>query len=145
MEPTFEQKLDKWISKPYKGKEGFEDVPVIMTNRGLRVRSKSEKIMADYFDSIGLAYKYECPLYLEPYGIIYPDFTFLSRKTGEEIYWEHEGMMDNEKYARNAVKKIEMYETNKIFPGERLIMTFETSLSVINNEIIKEFTKRYLI
>lgn len=26
--------------------------------------------------------------------MVYPDFTFLSRRTGEEIYWEHEGMMD---------------------------------------------------
>ncbi|MGE9882258.1 hypothetical protein [Blautia obeum] len=73
------------------------------------MRSKSEKIMADYFFRNGIEYKYEHPLYLNGFGIVYPDFTFLSRKTGEEIYWEHDGRMDDLVYARNAVKKIEAY------------------------------------
>ena len=59
-------------------------------------------------------------------GTVYPDFTFLSKKTGEEIYWEHNGMVDNPVYARNMVRKIECYENNGIFPGERLILTYET-------------------
>ena len=42
------------------------------------------------------------------YGIVYPDFTLLSRKTGKEIYWEHEGMMDDQEYARKAVQKIDL-------------------------------------
>ena len=41
-------------------------------------------------------YKYECPLYLKGVGIIYPDFTFLSRKSGEEIYWENNGIFVGE-------------------------------------------------
>ena len=145
MEATFQQKLEYWKSQPYECKAFSEDAPVIMTNKGLRVRSKSEKIMADYFDSISLAFKYECPLYLEPYGIIYPDFTFLSRRTGKEVYWEHEGMLDNPEYARSAVKKIELYEMNGIYPGDALILTFETSVSVIRTDIMKNLTKKYLL
>lgn len=109
------------------------------------MRSKSEKILADYFESEGISYKYECPLKLKPYGTIYPDFTFISRKTGQEIYWEHEGMMDNPEYAKNAVQKIELYEKNGLYPGERLILTFETSTNVINTEILKKLTRRYLL
>ncbi|MGN0328659.1 MAG: hypothetical protein ACI4D4_06725 [Lachnospira sp.] len=145
VEEIFQQRLDKWISQPYVRKGFNDDAPVIMTNNGLRVRSKSEKIMADYFESIGLAFKYECPLYIKPYGTIYPDFTFLSKRTGKEVYWEHEGMLDNPEYAKNAVKKIELYETNGIYQGENLILTFESSVSAINIEIMKNLTRRYLL
>ena len=143
--PTYTQQLETWVSTPYTGKEFSEEAPVITTNSGLRVRSKSEKILADYFDSIGLQYKYECPLQLKYYGIVYPDFTFLSRKTGKEIYWEHEGMLDNPSYAQSAVKKIEVYEKNGIFPGENLILTFESSCTVLNSEVMKSLAERYLL
>ena len=75
---------------------------------------------------------------------MYPDFTFLSRKTGEEIYWEHEGMMDKQEYARTAVQKIESYEINNIYPGDRLILTFETEHSILNAKIIESLADRYL-
>ncbi len=145
VELTYQQKVEQWMSEEFAGKPFRNDVLVITTNRGMRVRSKTEKIMADYFDSRNVKYKYECPLDLKPYGIIYPDFTFLSPKTGREIYWEHEGMMDNPEYARTAIMKIELYENNGIFPGEDLIMSFETSASVINMELVQQFTEKYLI
>ena len=66
-------------------------------------------------------------------------------KTGGEIYWEHEGMMDNPDYAKSAIKKIELYENNGIFPGENLILTFESSASVVNMNVVKELTDRYLL
>lgn len=88
--------------------------------------------------------KYECPLYLEGFGIVYPDFTFLSKKTGQEIYWEHDGMMDDPVYAQNAIKKIEAYEKNGIFPGDRLILTFETEETLLNSEILEVLVKKYL-
>ena len=145
IEPTYGQKIESWMAIPYKGKVFSDSMPVILTNKGIRVRSKSEKILADYFDSSGLVYKYECPLYLNDYGNIYPDFTFLSRKTGREIYWEHEGMMDNPEYARTAIQKIETYEKNGIFPGENLILTFETSMTPINTELMQMNVKKYLL
>lgn len=145
VEPTYEQQVEKWMAIPFEGKRFSDGLPVILTNKGLRVRSKSEKILADYFDSLGLAYKYECPLYLKNFGNVYPDFTFLSRRTGKEIYWEHEGMMDNPDYAKAAIQKIETYEKNGIICGENLILTFETSMTAINTELIKIKTHRYLL
>lgn len=142
---TTEQNCTDWLSKTYTGKGFEEGMPVIFTNNGIRVRSKSEKIIADYFESAGIAYKYECPLILNPFGTIYPDFTVLSKKTGKEIYWEHEGLMDNPEYAKSAVKKIELYEKNGIFPGENLILTFETSVNILNMEIVKNFAESMLL
>ena len=145
VEPTWEQQLKKWVSEEYKGKEFREDVPVILTEQGERVRSKSEKILADYFYRNGIPYKYEHPLFLKGKGIVYPDFTFLSRKTKQEVYWEHDGRMDDPIYAHNAVRKIQAYVENEIYPGERLILTFETEKSVLNTKLIEKYVRRYLI
>ena len=120
-------------------------MPCILTERGERVRSKSEKIMADYFFRNEIVYKYEKPLYLKGLGTVYPDFTFLSPRTGEEIYWEHDGRMDDPVYAKNAVKKIEAYENNGIYPGERLILTFETECTILNTQTIEKLVHKYLL
>lgn len=144
VEPTWEEMLKKWKSEEYQGKEFREGTPIIVTERGERVRSKSEKIMADYFYRNGIEYKYECPIHLKGMGIVYPDFTFLSKKTGEEIYWEHNGMVDSPAYARRMVQKIEAYENNGIFPGERLILTYETEQSILNTRKIEQMVEKYL-
>ena len=81
-EISWEQRLEKWLSEEYTGKAFQKGAPVILTERGERVRSKSEKILADLFFRRGIPYKYECPLYLKGYGTVHPDFTFLSERTG---------------------------------------------------------------
>lgn len=143
--PTNRQKMNEWKSREYIGKDFREDAPLIMTERGERVRSKSEKIMADYFYRCGIEYKYEYPIYLKGMGTVYPDFTFLSRWTGDEIYWEHNGRMDDPAYAEKAVRKIQAHENNGIFSGERLILTYETERNVLSTGKIKQLTERYLI
>ena len=45
--------------------------------------------------------------------------SFLSKKTYQEIYWEHERMMDKQDYERAALRKIELYQINHIYPGDR--------------------------
>ena len=145
VEPTWEQRVSEWKSIEYQGKGFSEDIPVILTERGERVRSKSEKIMADYFYRHGIEYKYECPIYLKGIGIVYPDFTFLSKKIGKEVYWEHNGMVDEPLYARNMVRKIDAYESNGIFPGERLILTFETEQNILNSSKIEQMVRTYIM
>lgn len=144
VEPTWNQLLAEWYDQEYQGKEFQEGTAMILTEKGERVRSKSEKILADFFFRRNILYKYEKPLQLKGYGMVYPDFTFLSKKTGQEIYWEHEGMMDKPEYAKTAVRKIESYQKNHIYPGDRLILTFETEKSVINPEIIAGLVEKYL-
>lgn len=145
VEPIWEKELAKWYDSEYHGKEFYEGIAEIVTEKGERVRSKSEKILADYFYRNNILYRYEKPLYLKGYGTVYPDFTFLSKKTRKEIYWEHEGMMDKPEYAKSAVKKIESYQRNGIHLGERLILTFETELTVLNSQIVEELVEKYLV
>ena len=134
--------LREMLLQEHKHLQGI--MPVILTEKGERVRSKSEKILADFFYRNNISYKYEKPLNLSGYGIVYPDFTFLSRKLRKEIYWEHEGMMDKPEYAIKAVKKLNSYQMNGILPGERLILTFETEQDVLNTRIVSELADKYL-
>lgn len=145
VEETWQQKLDKWLKIPYERKDFAQGTLEIYTKNGERVRSKSEKILADTFFDMGIPYKYECPLFLKEYGTIYPDFTFLSSRTGEEIYWEHDGRMDDPHYAEKAVKKIDSYIKNGIFPGERLIVSYETSGYIMNQKVINALIEKNLL
>ena len=136
--------LEEWKAKEYKGLGFREDMPLILTEKGERVRSKSEKIIADYFYHNGIEYKYECPVYLKGKGFAYPDFTLLSEIIREEIYYEHFGMMDDPAYARKAVKKILDYEESGIYLGERLIATFETNQTVLGTKQLEQLVKKYV-
>lgn len=144
VEKTWNEQLEQWIKEEYEGKKFNEETPAIYTDKGERVRSKSEKILADYFYHHNIPYKYEKPLHLAGYGTVYPDFTFLSKQTRREIYWEHEGRMDDPTYVKSALKKIEGYENNGIYIGERLILTFETESSGLSKRSIERNVKRFL-
>ncbi len=145
VEQTWAQQLAQWRAEVYQPKAFREDLTEIRTEQGERVRSKSEKILADYFFRKRIAYKYEHPLYLNGLGTVHPDFTFLSRKTRQEIYWEHHGKMDDPAYAKSAVRKIQAYEENEIYPGERLILTFETEKTGLNMHLVETLAARYLL
>ena len=53
-------------------------------------------------------------------------------------------MMDKQEYATTAIRKIESYQKNDIYPGERLILTFETEQSVLNSKTIEGLVNKYL-
>ena len=128
-----EMTLDGWKAIPYAGLNYQEEDRKILTNNGERVRSKSEKILADLFRSRSLVYKYECPLSLKNGQVVYPDFTFFSQSLQKEIYWEHDGMMDDPDYAEKAIAKIQKYEKNGILRGVNLIVTYETSSNSLDS------------
>ena len=144
VEIPWEQKLADWKNTPYTGKEFGPGIPEIYTKKGERVRSKSEKILADTFYDLGIEYKYECPLKLKNFGVVYPDFTFLRKRDGKEIYWEHDGRMDDPEYAEKAVRKINSYIANGIFPGDKLIISYETASIVLNDNVIKMLIEKYI-
>ncbi len=144
VEIPWEQKLADWKNTPYTVKEFAPCIPEIYTKKGERVRSKSEKILADNFFDMGIEYKYECPLKLKNFGVVYPDFTFLRKRDCKEIYWEHDGRMDDPEYAEKAVRKINSYIANGIFPGDKLIISYETSGVVLNDRVIKMLIKKYI-
>lgn len=141
---TEEQYINNWENIDYKGKEFDELTPEIYTSKGERVRSKSEVIIADLIKREGIPYRYEYPIYIKGWGKVYPDFTVLNVRKRKELYWEHFGMMDDTNYVERALEKIALYEKNGIFPGENLIMTFETKKNPINQKMVSLLIKQYL-
>lgn len=117
----------------------------IWTERGELVRSKSEKILADKFYRMGLPYVYECPLMIQGYGYICPDFVVLNKFTRKEYYWEHFGLMSDKDYCEKSVKKMNQYIKNEIYPGDKLISTYETEKSVIDFKVVDEMIEKYLM
>lgn len=141
---TEEQFVHNWENFVFQGKEIDETIPEIYTAKGERVRSKSEVIIADILHGEGIPYRYECPLRLKGWGRVYPDFTVLNVRERKEIYWEHLGMMDDPNYVENALQKIALYEQNGIFPGENLILTYETKKCPVNQKVVRAMVGRYL-
>lgn len=142
---TKDQVLSDWMAQEYQGKGFTDDRFIILTNRQERVRSKSEKILADFFDSAGLAYKYECPLRIDDHITLHPDFTFLDPTRSFEIYWEHNGRMDDPDYAVKAYQRLKLYEKHGIFHGHRLITTYESSRDNLDLQWVKLLIRKHLL
>lgn len=132
----------------YQGKAFDErDVTEYYTIKGERVRSKSEKIIADELYHMGIPYKYEMPMQLEYRGkevTIYPDFTALNKSTGKKWILEHLGMMDRESYYENAMSKLDLYERNGWLQGKNLILLHESSAYPLNTSVVKAYIEEHL-
>lgn len=152
-----EEYSEQWKSAVYEGKTFSEDSPQFYTSQGIRVRSKSEVILADTLTRLKVPYRYEFPVKIEKtecrhqntrndHNIIFhPDFYCLNVRTRQEFIWEHFGMMDTLEYSVNATEKINLYRKNGWFEGENLIITYETSENPLNTKEIEMLIKKYLL
>ena len=120
------QYIEDWEKITYEGKDFEEGSQEIYTERGERVRSKSEKIIADKLFLQNISYHYERPIYLKGFGMVYPDFCCLDIRRRKEIIWEHFGMMGDVEYSRKALRKINQYTQNGYYQGDNIIYTFES-------------------
>lgn len=147
-EPDEEMFVKLWEQDEYQPGYFSDQTPLIYSNRGDRVRSKSEKIIADKYYERGIPYKYEKPLLLRKHSqtiTVRPDFTTLNKRTRIQRYHEHFGKMDDPQYARKALEKIKLYENNGIFIGDQLILTFESSEQPLDKREIELLIDKYLI
>ncbi len=136
-----EEYAKKWTDIKYEGKSFSDEPPFYITENGEKVRSKTEKILADKLLLMNIPYRYECPIKLKGYGVVYPDFTLLNISTREEIYLEHLGMMDNPQYSQKAIQKLHTYGRNGIYPGKNLILTFETTQTPLDIRWVEKMIK----
>lgn len=73
-----------------------------------------------------IPFRYEAQLNLNGH-IIYPDFTLLHPITRQIVYWEHFGLVEDEKYRRDYLTKLNLYTSNGIIPSINLITSYETA------------------
>ena len=100
---------------------------IFLTNSGIRVRSKSERTIADLLDENGVPYYYEAKIAFG--GDIWrPDFTICRPYDGKIILWEHLGLMGKEEYRINVNKKLAVFYRHGFYPFENLICTYEEDL-----------------
>ena len=136
-----EQYLSEWINQEYERMEFRDGFPEYYTRQGLRVRSKSEVIIADILDEMGVPFLYEKPIQLGM-GTVHPDFTLLDIGERKEVYWEHFGMMDDMDYRNNAILKIRKYESNGLYQYDSVIWSFETGSNPLNTRETRKMIKR---
>ena len=119
------QNLQDWMNSPYEKSNNHPEQLIHNTGFGYAVRSKSELLIDYALHSHRILFRYEYALTLD--GItFYPDFTILHPITGDLIYWEHFGLMDDPTYTRRNFSKLNTYVDNGIIPNINLITTYET-------------------
>ena len=142
----FKEFAEKWLeehrSKEKANPNTYPKNGEYVTNNGETVRSKSEKIIADLLQRMGLFYVYECPLEVRG-GFLYPDFTILDPCTRETWYLEHRGLMDKEEYVDDALEKERIYASVGIFPGLGLIISEESLNHPLRTRDVENMIKRY--
>ena len=75
----------------------------------------------------------------------YPDFTIRHPKTGEIIYWEHFGLMDDPSYYQKTFSKLQLYASYGIIPSINLITTYETQEHPLSADIVEKIVKHYFL
>ncbi|MBP3811277.1 MAG: hypothetical protein ILA15_11220 [Clostridiales bacterium] len=129
--------IDKWLNTPYVHKPFGEGDPYYVTDRGERVRSKSEQLIANRLLAKGIPYKYECPINVGG-KIFHPDFTILRISDRKEIYYEHLGKMGDEEYAHTTILRINKYVMNGIALGEKLFTTMESYTAPLDLRVLDQ-------
>lgn len=136
--------IEAWQKESYQNK-GFSDTDTeYVTDSGIRVRSKTELIIAEMLEKEKIPFHYEKPLLLPGQGIIHPDFTVLNVRTRKTMFWEHQGMMDDDVYRDYALERINQYILAGYYPGEHLILTHETASRPVRTRILKKVIEAYL-
>lgn len=117
---------------------------IISTMSGIKVRSKSECIIADLLTREGLAFVYEPILIID--GQEYtPDFIIIDTMTGRAFMWEHLGLLDKQDYLEKSLMKIADFNKDGWHIGVNLILTGETRGNPFNAQKAKAALDRILL
>ena len=101
-----------------------------ITSRGLRVRSKSEVLIAEKIYNYNLAMRYEEVMHFGDIDIA-PDFT-IRREDGKIFIWEHEGLTNSKSYIEWQAKKSQLYASRGFYPWDNLIITYDNAAGIID-------------
>lgn len=141
---TDEEYASRWQNVEYRSKPFSELGPELYTARGERVRSKSEVIIADTLNRLGIPYRYEFPVSLKRFDV-YPDFYCLNVRTRREFIWEHFGLMTDSDYAVNMVEKLDSYSEKGWILGKNLIATMESAMRPLNTRHVERLVEEFLV
>lgn len=139
-----EEYIKQWYAKHPQSQNPIPIQGGVKTDRGEWVRSKSEKIIADYLYHQHIPYVYEASLTLSSGNTVYPDFTILKVAERKTMYLEHLGRMGDPEYSTKAVKRVSYYNHSGIHLGDTLLITMETIDSPLDISILNDLMKRFI-
>lgn len=114
------------------------------TEDGGLVRSKSEAFIYNRLCNEKLSFLYEMPWKFNGY-MVEPDFTVLSRKTGQLIIWEHLGLLSSPDYVQRTQWKLRLYQNAGFILGDNLILSTDTEENGIDTSEIRRIITEYLL
>lgn len=137
--------VERWLAVPYENK-GFENESAeLYTSTGIRVRSKSEVIIADCLTRLGIPFRYEYPLKIGDGACWYPDFTCLNVRSRDEFLWEHFGMMEKPDYVQGFVSKIKKLSSAGYDVGRNLIISVENLNHPMSPAYAERLARKFLL
>lgn len=142
--PTKEMLIKVWYDRHPGNRNSYEKKYEFQTIRGELVRSKSEKILADYFHRNNIPYICEPEVRLRDGRYKYPDFALLNVKSGTTWYWEHLGLIEKDEYATNNFEKLMDYEECGLIVGKNLIISMETMERPLEIKAVAGKVKEFL-
>ena len=113
------------------------------TRKDVAVRSKSEVVVADILDALGISYSYERPLFSrsDPNDFRLPDFT--ASFEGDVYYWEHLGMLNVPVYREAWKRKRKWYQDNGY--ADRLITSEDGADGSIDAALIERIARERIL
>lgn len=120
--------LEKWSKAQYRKNAYKTEELKLTTSFGLKVRSKSELMIAELLYAAGIPFHYDAAIeiYDLNYNKVYRYVDFLIKTPeGEEIIWEHFGMFGIKEYRDNAMRRFIEFFQNGIFQPDNLIITMD--------------------
>lgn len=143
-----EDYLREWMKENYPVNNSFLEHKIYETSFGLKVRSKSEALIAEllYFFQIPFHYDEEVA-FRDSSGNWHTfsiDFIIMT-PSGEKIYWEHMGRFFDENYRIRNNTKIRVLYDNEIMLSNNLIITMESKEHPLNASTIDRIIRNQLL
>ncbi|MEI6132501.1 MAG: hypothetical protein WCQ41_06740 [Bacillota bacterium] len=136
--------LNDWSKQKYEKCSFHSDGLLHFAQNGLKVRSKSEVIIANALVANNIPFRYEEKLTVGG-RIFYPDFTILRPKDCKIIYWEHFGLINDIDYQIRNEHKLGEFKRIGLLPWRNYIATFDDESGSIDAQTINGIIRALIL
>ena len=119
----------------------YPETLIHTATNGLKVRSKSEVIIANTLISQNIKFEYEKRLYLSSGKFFIPDFT-INCFNGKKIIWEHLGLLTKDSYMKKWLSKKQNYQNENFLEGNNLFVTIDEKSGSIDSQHVLTIANR---
>ncbi|MBQ0040793.1 MAG: hypothetical protein KBS56_02050 [Clostridiales bacterium] len=134
--------VSRWEKAAYEHKSDDDKKHNVRANSGRYHESKDEVLIDNALLAHGLKVRYEPLLNIEA-NSLHPDFCILNPRTGEEVYWEHFGMMERPDYYSDAIWKMKLYLRNGYYPGVNFIATYSGGKYRLDSQLVESIIEYF--